>query len=78
LVTPDPAHARSAVVTRTAPGHYPRFMSGAFQVICQVESATRSDLMHVRHQIGVVRKVATWYLIPDIHLRQAAWVDGGA
>jgi methylenetetrahydrofolate reductase (NADPH) len=42
-----------------------------FQVICEVEPATRSDLMHVRHQIGVLSKVATAFLIPDNHLGRA-------
>ncbi len=40
-------------------------------MICEVEPATRSDLMHVRHQIGVLSKVATAYLIPDNHLGRA-------
>ncbi len=42
-----------------------------FQVICEVEPATRSDLMHVRHQIGVLSKVASAFLIPDNHLGRA-------
>jgi methylenetetrahydrofolate reductase (NADPH) len=46
-------------------------MPGEFQVICEVEPATRSDLMHVRHQIGVLSKVATAFLIPDNHLGRA-------
>jgi 5,10-methylenetetrahydrofolate reductase len=46
-------------------------MPGDFQVICEVEPATRSDLMHVRHQIGVLSKVATGFLIPDNHLGRA-------
>ncbi len=46
-------------------------MPAEFQVICEVEPATRSDLMHVRHQIGVLSKVATAFLIPDNHLGRA-------
>ena len=50
---------------------YPLAMPGEFEVICEVEPATRSDLMHVRHQIGVLSKVATAFLIPDNHLGRA-------
>ena len=50
---------------------YRRVMSGEFEVICEVEPATRSDLMHVRHQIGVLSKVAKGFLIPDNHLGRA-------
>jgi 5,10-methylenetetrahydrofolate reductase len=42
-----------------------------FQVICEVEPATRADLMHVRHQIGVLSKVASAFLIPDNHIGRA-------
>jgi methylenetetrahydrofolate reductase (NADPH) len=42
-----------------------------FQVVCEVEPATRSDLKHVRHQIGVLSQVATAFLIPDNHLGRA-------
>jgi 5,10-methylenetetrahydrofolate reductase len=42
-----------------------------FEVICEVEPATRPDLMHVRHQIGVMSKVASAFLIPDNHLGRA-------
>jgi methylenetetrahydrofolate reductase (NADPH) len=45
-------------------------MSG-FELICEVEPATRPDLMHVRHQIGVMSKVASAFLIPDNHLGRA-------
>lgn len=50
---------------------YPPVMTSEFEVICEVEPATRSDLMHVRHQIGVLSKVATAFLIPDNHLGRA-------
>src|SRR5271167_2005994 len=43
----------------------------AFEVICEVEPATRPDLSHVRHQIGVLSPVATAFLIPDNHIGRA-------
>jgi 5,10-methylenetetrahydrofolate reductase len=46
-------------------------MAAPFQVICEIEPATRSELMHVRHQIGVLSKVASAFLIPDNHLGRA-------
>ena len=39
-----------------------------FESICEIEPPTRPDLMHVRHQIGVLSKVASAYLIPDNHV----------
>src|SRR5437763_11569070 len=42
-----------------------------FEVICEVEPATRADLMRVRHQIGVMSKIATAFLIPDNHIGRA-------
>src|ERR1700691_4531128 len=42
-----------------------------FEVICEIEPATRPDLMHVRHQIGVMSKIATSFLIPDNHIGRA-------
>jgi methylenetetrahydrofolate reductase (NADPH) len=42
-----------------------------FQVICEIEPPTRPDLMHVRHQIGTLSKVADSFLIPDNHLGRA-------
>jgi methylenetetrahydrofolate reductase (NADPH) len=42
-----------------------------FDVVCEVEPATRADLMHVRHQIGVLSKVASAFLIPDNHIGRA-------
>jgi 5,10-methylenetetrahydrofolate reductase len=44
---------------------------GAFQMICEVEPATRPDLMHVRHQIGAMSGIATAFLIPDNHIGRA-------
>src|SRR5581483_68463 len=40
-------------------------------VICEVEPATKPDLMHVRHQIGVMSRVASGFLIPDNHIGRA-------
>src|ERR1700689_2000552 len=42
-----------------------------FQVVCEVEPATRADLMHVRHQIGVLSEAASAFLIPDNHIGRA-------
>ena len=46
-------------------------MRPRFELICEVEPPTRPDLMHVRHQIGVLSKVASAYLIPDNHVGRA-------
>src|SRR6476660_7170037 len=45
--------------------------AGAFEIICEVEPATRPDIMHVRHQIGVMSRIATSFLIPDNHIGRA-------
>jgi 5,10-methylenetetrahydrofolate reductase len=45
--------------------------SRVFEVVCEVEPPTRPDLMHVRHQIGVLSKVASAFLIPDNHIGRA-------
>jgi 5,10-methylenetetrahydrofolate reductase len=42
-----------------------------FSIICEVEPATRADLMHVRHQIGVMSRIASSFLIPDNHIGRA-------
>ncbi len=42
-----------------------------FEIVCEVEPPTRPDLMHVRHQIGVLSKVASTFLIPDNHIGRA-------
>ncbi len=44
---------------------------GLFEWVCETEPPTRPDLMHVRHQIGVMSKLATAYLIPDNHVGRA-------
>jgi methylenetetrahydrofolate reductase (NADPH) len=47
-------------------------MSGReFTIVCEVEPATRPDLMHVRHQIGSMSRVASSFLIPDNHIGRA-------
>jgi 5,10-methylenetetrahydrofolate reductase len=42
-----------------------------FQLICEVEPATQPDLMKVRHQIGVMSRIASAFLIPDNHIGRA-------
>lgn len=42
-----------------------------FEVICEVQPSTRPDLMQVRHQIGVLSRLASGFLIPDNHLGRA-------
>jgi methylenetetrahydrofolate reductase (NADPH) len=49
----------------------PAVTKGDFEIVCEVEPATRPDLMHVRHQIGVMSKVASSFLIPDNHIGRA-------
>jgi len=44
---------------------------GDFEVICEVEPATRPDVMHVRHQIGTMSRIASAFLIPDNHIGRA-------
>jgi len=44
---------------------------GGFEVVCEIEPATRPDLMHVRHQVGVLSTVATRFLVPDNHIGRA-------
>ena len=44
---------------------------GSFEVIVEVEPATRADLSGVRHQIGVMSRVASSFLIPDNHIGRA-------
>ena len=42
-----------------------------FEIVCEIEPPTRPDLKHVRHQIGVLSKVASSFLIPDNHIGRA-------
>jgi 5,10-methylenetetrahydrofolate reductase len=44
---------------------------GDFTIVCEVEPATRPDLMHVRHQVAAMSNVATSFLIPDNHIGRA-------
>lgn len=43
----------------------------AFEVVCEIEPATRPDLTGVRHQIGLLSPIATRFLIPDNHIGRA-------
>ena len=45
--------------------------ASTFEIVCEVEPATRPDLMQVRHQIGVMSRVASAFLIPDNHIGRA-------
>jgi 5,10-methylenetetrahydrofolate reductase len=42
-----------------------------FEIVCEIEPPTRPDLTHVRHQIGVLGKIATQFLVPDNHIGRA-------
>src|SRR3981189_3064256 len=42
-----------------------------FGIVCEIEPATRPDLMRVRDQIGVLSRVADSFLIPDNHIGRA-------
>ena len=42
-----------------------------FELVCEIEPPTRPDLRPVRHQIGVLSRVASTFLIPDNHLGRA-------
>ena len=46
-------------------------MPGSFEIVCEIEPATRPDLTRVRHQIGVLGTVASSFLIPDNHIGRA-------
>jgi 5,10-methylenetetrahydrofolate reductase len=43
-------------------------VSRSFEIVCEVEPATKPDLRRVRHQIGVLTPIASAFLIPDNHL----------
>src|SRR5204863_1251944 len=45
--------------------------ANGFEVICEVEPATKPEVMHVRHQIGVMSRIAHSFLIPDNHIGRA-------
>ena len=42
-----------------------------FELICEIQPPTRPELMAVRHQIGVMSRVAAAFLVPDNHLGRA-------
>lgn len=42
-----------------------------FDLVCEVEPATTPDLRDVRHQIGVMSRIASAFLIPDNHIGRA-------
>jgi methylenetetrahydrofolate reductase (NADPH) len=44
---------------------------GDFEIICEIEPATRPDLTHVRRQVGALSGVADAFLIPDNHIGRA-------
>lgn len=44
---------------------------GDFEVVCEIQPPTRPNLMAVRHQIGVMSRVAAAFLVPDNHLGRA-------
>jgi 5,10-methylenetetrahydrofolate reductase len=46
-------------------------VSASFEVISEIEPATRPDLTRVRHQVGVLSPVTDAFLIPDNHLGRA-------
>ena len=43
----------------------------SFEVISEIEPATRPDLTRVRHQVGVLAPITDAFLIPDNHLGRA-------
>jgi 5,10-methylenetetrahydrofolate reductase len=43
----------------------------SFELVCEVEPPTKPDLKPVRHQIGVMSRIASAFLIPDNHLGRA-------
>ena len=46
-------------------------MSATFEIICEIEPATRPDLQRVRLQIGTLAAVADAFLVPDNHIGRA-------
>jgi 5,10-methylenetetrahydrofolate reductase len=45
--------------------------TSGFEVVSEIEPATRPDLTSVRHQVGVLAPVTDAFLIPDNHLGRA-------
>lgn len=46
-------------------------VASPFEIVCEIEPATRPDLTRVRHQIGVLGTVTSSFLIPDNHIGRA-------
>jgi methylenetetrahydrofolate reductase (NADPH) len=46
-------------------------MASPFELIVEIEPPTKPSLVHARHQIAVLGKVADAYLVPDNHLGRA-------
>jgi methylenetetrahydrofolate reductase (NADPH) len=46
-------------------------VSTGFEVVSEIEPATKPDLTRVRHQVGVLAPVSDAFLIPDNHLGRA-------
>jgi methylenetetrahydrofolate reductase (NADPH) len=46
-------------------------MSTPFEIVCEIEPATRPDLQRVRLQIGTLSAVADAFLVPDNHIGRA-------
>src|SRR5829696_972024 len=46
-------------------------MAEDFELIVEIEPPTKPSLVHARHQIGVLGKIADAYLVPDNHLGRA-------
>lgn len=57
--------------SRWPPTYRVAMTSGKFEIICEIEPATRPDMVHVRDQIGVLSRVADAFLIPDNHIGRA-------
>jgi len=46
-------------------------IASGFEVVTEIEPATKPDLTLVRHQVGVLAPVTDAFLIPDNHLGRA-------
>jgi methylenetetrahydrofolate reductase (NADPH) len=69
-----PQTARPARISRSPPSaiRYRSTVSATnFDIVCEIEPATRPDLTRVRHQIGVLSPVTAKFLIPDNHIGRA-------
>jgi methylenetetrahydrofolate reductase (NADPH) len=68
-----PGNGRPPVPAGTPkrPAYPSRMAPQKFEIVCEIEPATKPDLMRVRHQIGVLGQVASAFLIPDNHIGRA-------